>query len=159
MRPVHTGDFDGDTFHRPKYRALLAAFIFVTAVVLLNVLIAIVSDSYNKATETAPQLFYRARLELITETGGMTKYVPAWLKPTQNVASIKKRLHDVLKESRDSFEDPGRIGYAIQHVKAIVKDSTQRTVADASEREARLEKRMADMEQTLAKIVGLLENQ
>ena len=47
---------------------LLDLFLLLVVMVLSNVLIAIVSDSYDEATAESEELFWRARFELVAET-------------------------------------------------------------------------------------------
>lgn len=61
------GDFEPDTYPRTVDKCLLFVFIFVVIIVMLNVLIAIVCDSYNYAMATSVQLFWRSRLEVMYE--------------------------------------------------------------------------------------------
>lgn len=61
------GDLDTDAYPTALDKLILLLFIFVIVVVMLNVLIAIVCDSYNYAMATSVQLFWRSRLELMFE--------------------------------------------------------------------------------------------
>ena len=56
------GDFDADNFDKVVLRVLLVFYIIVVIVIFLNVLIAIVSDSYEMAMAQAEALYYRSRL-------------------------------------------------------------------------------------------------
>jgi len=51
-------------------------------VVQLNILIAIVSDSYDAAMAKSEALYYRANFELVTETAWAETCFPNWLLPT-----------------------------------------------------------------------------
>mgnify|MGYP004109299303 CR=1 FL=1 len=60
-----------DLYDNKALKLILALFIFIVVVVLLNVLIAIVSKSHDDITgKIAAGLFYRSRLEYITEVLG-----------------------------------------------------------------------------------------
>ena len=62
----------------------------VVVIVQLNILIAIVSDSYDAAMAKSEALTHRSHLELVTETA--TKWFPRRLLPTIDEAWIKTRL-------------------------------------------------------------------
>ena len=55
---------------------MLGLFTLFFIVVMINVLIAIVSDAYDNALATSKSLFYRSRFELVKDT---TWYHPTWL--------------------------------------------------------------------------------
>ena len=61
------GDYDPDQFESKYAYFLSAAFMFIVVVVMLNVLIAIVSDSYDNAMVRSNELFWSARLSLVAE--------------------------------------------------------------------------------------------
>ena len=61
------GDFDRDDFTTVFSVFLVVFYSFMVVVVLLNVLIAIASDSYEKCLVRSPNLFGRARVMLIAE--------------------------------------------------------------------------------------------
>lgn len=64
------GDIDGVNIAKTEYDTdliLLVMFIFVSEVVLVNVLFAIVSDSYDVAMADAYEMFWGGKLELIFE--------------------------------------------------------------------------------------------
>jgi hypothetical protein len=64
-------------------------------IILLNVLIAVVSDSYFYAKTKARQLFLRARLELIAELDalGLTDEVPL---NQQNMEPFSNRVRSMI---------------------------------------------------------------
>lgn len=61
------GTFERDTFSTVFSVILIVVFSFMVVIVLLNVLIAIVSDSYEKCLIRSQSLFGRARVMLIAE--------------------------------------------------------------------------------------------
>ena len=63
------GDFDPDNFPKPIDKYYLILYLLVTVVVQLNILIAIVSDSYDAAMARSEALYYRAHNDLITAAG------------------------------------------------------------------------------------------
>lgn len=61
------GEFDGEDFESGLAMLLVIFFTFMVVIVLLNVLIAIVSDSYEKCLTRSEFLFGRARVVLLAE--------------------------------------------------------------------------------------------
>merc|ERR1711871_579689 len=57
----------------------MEVFLFMVVIVMLNVLIAIVSDSYAEAMATAFETYWMARLDLVSEIA-TTFHVPKWIK-------------------------------------------------------------------------------
>ena len=108
-------------------------YLLVTVVVQLNILIAIVSDSYDAARATGKALYYRAHLELVTETSWIAnRLLPRRLLPTIDEDWIKWRLATVLKEQDD--DDRGRIVDITRRTRAAVQADTRRAIADLEER-------------------------
>ena len=61
------GSFEREDFHTPFSVFLIVLFTLLVAIVLLNVLIAIVSDSYEKCLIRSQYLFGRARVMILAE--------------------------------------------------------------------------------------------
>ena len=134
-------------------RVLLVGFIFVVIVVLLNVLIAIVSDSYDLSMAKAEALYLRSRLELITETAPIASRLPAWMLPTLDKDSITKSITEALDEAKsDKADDPNRLNYTINAVEAIVENRSQRT-------EQNLRAELASMREELSDLAKVVETQ
>ena len=101
IRAGFIGEFDPDNFDEVVVRCLLVFYVLVVMVVLLNVLIAIVSDSYDISMAKAEALYYRSRLELITEMAPIASRLPKlpkWMQPeaTKRLADART-LVDALK--------------------------------------------------------------
>ena len=78
-----TGDFDADNYPTHVDQALLVTYLLVTVIVQLNILIAIVSDSYDAARASGKALYYRAHLSLVSETATIaSRCIPRRLLPT-----------------------------------------------------------------------------
>ena len=130
-------------------RVLLVGFIFVVIVVLLNVLIAIVSDSYDLSMAKAEGLYYRSRLELITETAPIASRLPKRLLRTINEYSIMKSITEALDEAKkDKADDPNRLNYTINAVEAIVDNRTRKLEAKIDQLTAMIQKLLDDKEQS-----------
>ena len=128
------GDYDLDNFPRHADRTYLVLFLVVVVIIQMNILIAIVSDSYDAAMAKSEALYYRSHLELVTETATIaSRCIPQWLLPKIEEDWIKERLSDALEES-DEGEDQGRINYTSERVRAAVQADTKRAVAAFEER-------------------------
>ena len=61
------GDFDDGAFLSPEDKALFVLYMFFVVIVMLNILIAIVSDSYDDGMVRSESLFWLARLGMAQE--------------------------------------------------------------------------------------------
>ena len=94
------GDFESDTYSDTFEWTLFIMFSFLVMIILLNVLIAIVSDSYDAAMAKSEALYYRSHLELVTETAWAAKRAPRRLLPTIDEAWIKESWERIKAEER-----------------------------------------------------------
>ena len=79
------GDYNSALYPAPGDKVLLDCFVMVISIVMLNVLIAIVSDSYDEAMATTFKLFWRERLELVTmQTRSFGTMFPKRLRLTRD---------------------------------------------------------------------------
>ena len=130
-------------------------YIIVVIVIFLNVLIAIVSDSYDLSMAKAEALYYRSRLELITETAPIASRLPKWMLPTNDKDSITKSITEALNEAKkDKADDPNRLNYTINAVEAIVENRSQRT--EQNLREA-METRVTALETKIDKLTEMIQ--
>ena len=132
------GDYDLDNYPNPADRTYLVLFLVVVVIVQLNILIAIVSDSYDAAMAKSEALYYRSHLELVTETAWAATRLPRRLLPRIDEAWIEERLAAALEETEDG-DDQGRINYTSERTRAAVQADTRRAIADL---EARMVERM-----------------
>ena len=168
-------------------RVLLVFFILVVMIVFLNVLIAIVSDSYDISMAKAEALYYRSRLELITEMGPVASLLlPKWMQPevikkladalkaadallyafaAQEAALIEKRITKALAHLKKAkSHDPHRVNYMINRVATIVDHSERQTghridAVETELAEARKElSEIKDMLQSLIAVPPLIDN-
>ena len=129
------GDYDLDNYPNPADRTYLVLFLVVVVIVQLNILIAIVSDSYDAAMAKSEALYYRAHLELVGETATKaSRCIPQRLLPKIDEGWIKKRLAAALEETKGRDDDQGRINYTSQRTRAMVQADTRRAIADLEER-------------------------
>ena len=123
----------------------------------MNVLIAIVSDSYDLSMARAEALFYRSRLELITEMAPIASRLPKWMLPTNDEESITESITEALDDLKnDKADDPNRLNYTINAIEAIVDHSERRTGhrIDAVETElAATRKELSEMKAMLQRLI------
>ena len=159
---TRVGYFDADNFDKVVLRVLLVFYIIVVIVIFLNVLIAIVSDSYDLSMAKAEGLYLRSRLELITETAPIASRLPKWMLPTIDKKSIKKSITEALDDlKKDKADDPNRLNYTINAVEAIVENRSQRTEqnlrVELAATQQRLEAELAATRKELSDMMALLE--
>ena len=128
------GDYDLDNYPNPADRTYLVLFLVVVVIVQLNILIAIVSDSYDAAIAKSEALYYRSHLELVSETAWAAQRFPRRLLPTIDEGWIKTRLAAALEETKGGDDDQGRINYTSERTRAAVQADTRRAIADLEER-------------------------
>ncbi|GMI61217.1 hypothetical protein ScalyP_jg11542 [Parmales sp. scaly parma] len=85
------GDFNVEIFTSPYSRLLGQGFMFAVVVCMLNVLIAIVGDSYEAAMTKSTELHWRAQFELITEISTTFKNLA---KKSKKILDFVEKLHD-----------------------------------------------------------------
>ncbi|GMH99966.1 hypothetical protein TrVE_jg4698 [Triparma verrucosa] len=78
------GSFEFSDFSGVWGQGLFICYSFLVVIILLNVLIAIVSDSYDAVLVTSTELFWRSRLELVAEITTTFKWflqdIEVWVK-------------------------------------------------------------------------------
>lgn len=114
------GDFDGNAFPYKGDKMILDMFIMIINVVMLNVLIAIVSDSYDTAIAKSYGLFWFERLSVVLET----TTIFGWTFKDTNVdyRTILKTTKLHLGGSNMRYHKMGRI----QHIERRVAQNTDR---------------------------------
>ena len=142
------GDFDADNFPEPVSRFYLLMYLLLTVVVQLNILIAIVSDSYDAAMAKSEALYYHAHNDLVTETWGIASWFPRCLRPTIEGKWIEARLAAALEECMDG-ENQGRIVDTTQRTRAAVQEDVQRAVAPIKEEIRQLDRQLKEILQAL----------
>ena len=187
IRAGFVGEFDPDNFDEEVVRVLLVFFVLVVMVVLLNVLIAIVSDSYDISMAKAEALYYRSRLELITEMGPVASLLlPKWMQPEviKKLADGRKffdELADALKAAdallyafaaQEAALIEKRITKALAHLKKAKSHDPHRvnyminrvaTIVDHSERQTghridAVETELAEARKELSEIKDMLQS-
>ena len=161
IRAGFVGEFDPDNFDEVAVRVLLVFYVLVVMVVLLNVLIAIVSDSYDISMAKAEALYYRSRLELITEMAPIASRLPKlpqWMQPeaTKELADARKKLVDEL-----GLPDVLPDAFAAQEAaaEALIKKRITKALADLKKAKSHDPHRVNYMMNRVATIVDHSERQ
>lgn len=98
-----TGEFDSDATPNPIDRFYIDLFIFVVSVLMFNLTIAVISDSYHKNLSKSAEVFWRTRLTIIHETRTVFgASVARRVKPT--VDDVKPRLRREIFSGRHGRE-------------------------------------------------------
>ena len=148
------GDYDLDNYPNPADRTYLVLFLVVVVIVQLNILIAIVSDSYDAAMAKSEALYYRSHLELVTETAWAAKRFPRRLLPTIDEAWIKTRLAAALEEAKGGDDDQGRINYTSQRTRAMVQADTRRAIAPINQNIAEINRNIAELQEMMQRLLA-----
>ena len=159
IRAGFIGEFDPDNFDEVVVRYLLVFYVLVVMVVLLNVLIAIVSDSYDISMAKAEGLFLRSRCELITETAPIASRLPKWMLPTNDEESITESITEALDDlKKDKADDPNRLNYTINAIEAIVDHSERQTGHRIDAVETELAEARKELSEIKAMLQSLIDN-
>ncbi len=148
---------------------LVVLYLFFVVIVMLNVLFAVVSDSYDYAMKRAQQLFLRSRLECVAELDslGLTHEVPTsavmrraeeLLRPLFRLLEAPRSWLRIKADKGDEENWLGRVKHMerkIEEVSVKQEASTKRerevSEQSAQQRAKELEKRMDDMQAQTAK--------
>ena len=103
------GDFNTDAYPDNLSWLLFCLFMFVVVIVMLNVLIAIVSDSYDSALVASSELFWKARVDLISELSTTFERFITWYKRRYGDKKDGKIVLEIKKDSEGDEEWAGRV--------------------------------------------------
>jgi hypothetical protein len=106
-------------------------FIFIVVIVLLNVLIAIVGTSYEEARDNSVGIYYRLKIELITDTAPIASRLPAWMLPTTDKVTVKKDLAATFEKFKEKASKD-------ETVELIVKRALRDTRSELDETQQEL---------------------
>mmetsp|Transcript_4460 Transcript_4460/g.9508 ORF Transcript_4460/g.9508 Transcript_4460/m.9508 type:complete len:415 (+) Transcript_4460:18-1262(+) len=145
------GDFERETFSTDGSVVLFVVYVLLVDVVLLNVLIAVVSDSYEKGLASACKIFMRARLELVAEHdalfssisetwGASNRYLTILLKPLELQLRVRSLGIDDGQSAQHKWA--GRSGNAERRMSEMTKSLGDYVMAS----EKRTEKAIAASE-------------
>ena len=154
------GDFERDWFSSMFMLLLFLGYTFIVMILMLNILIAVVSDSYDYAVIKSRQLFCRARLELAAELDvmfsgscqGGSRYSPLGegAPPNGLVSlgeSILSRVSESIKMSRPLDADDENDAADDWLGRALDMERRTKKLVDASE--ARLAAKLEKIEMML----------
>jgi len=169
------GDFDYNAYPRGVDVFWLDCFLFVMIVVMLNVLIAIVCDSYTDAVEHGDRLFWRARLEQLTEirvVWGRSLIKLGWARtnPADVLVILQQEFENDVAEESKAEGTRRRIIHSLRHIRDEVDTTTQalgrvgdlsghmiRMSADFDARMSRVERHITDLDAKFDRVLELAE--
>lgn len=138
-----TGEVDSDNITGVVNRLYLSAILFVMVVVMLNVLIAIVAESYEDAMTRGAEIFWRSRFEQVAET------IALWGPRASLYPMSRAAVADMLDRHLSVDDIPIGEGASQRHQLARIIELLRDTRLDAI---ANLEEKV----DTLTKQVNLL---
>ncbi|GMH87268.1 hypothetical protein TL16_g10802 [Triparma laevis f. inornata] len=104
--------FGSSAFSGVWAKSLFLCHSFLVVIILLNVLIAIISDSYDAVLVTSTELFWRSRLEVVAElTTTFNVFLKSGLKAwIESVEAYKEKCEDLFKAllGFDPFQKMGK---------------------------------------------------
>jgi len=172
------GDFDIDTYAEDPYlKAVFLATTFLVLVVLLNMLIAIMGDTYDRVQERSTVLFYQARARLLMDywrlpgvgvkqavqrTYNQYQYlhlrIPAdWVNSNDQVeqeVAWEGRLRKLMRRT-DELEAIVTKKFHEQSVRAAKQEELQNAKLEAMNK--KFEKQMSQQTKMLDSILSLLQ--
>jgi len=94
------GTFETDAYPTYFSYALFLAYSFIVVIILLNVLIAIVGDSYDGVLVKSEELFWRSRLELVAEISTTFEWLLCGQNEWENRlrranATVEKKIREI----------------------------------------------------------------
>jgi len=104
MYAVLIGDFELNDYRGgSSVTIVFLAFTLVGVIILLNVLIAVVSDSYEKATAAAKSLFGKARVGFLAEHMALEQFLQPGSNPLEGID------HDLIRNPHQCISIISRI--------------------------------------------------
>eukprot|EP00985_Skeletonema_marinoi_P023688 scaffold15914_cov140-Skeletonema_marinoi.AAC.8 len=86
------GDLDSDSLQKhPLITMIFVLYTFGVTVVLLNILIAIVSDSYQNSYVSSKMMLGKARIIFVSEISSLKSYHRLWIKGTASDGVLSRR--------------------------------------------------------------------
>jgi len=86
------GDLDSDSLQKhPLITMIFVLYTFGVTVVLLNILIAIVSDSYQNSYVSSKMMLGKARIIFVSEISSLKSYHRLWIKGTASDGLLSRR--------------------------------------------------------------------
>ena len=140
---------------------VFVTFVFVCNIVLLNVLIAVVSDSYDYAQTRAANLFLRARIELAAElvAVGAAKHTAGETTYKGQPGLLRAKLERILRTMSDDDEAPSGesewLGRALdqeRRTQHIVEENVAMLQMDLARVETKTERAQQALENKIAKL-------
>jgi len=73
------GDVNPDDYRKDLDKIFLVLIIFFLVVVMLNILIAVVSEAYDSSPENREKLYWRGRFDLVSRTNELSHLLGSWI--------------------------------------------------------------------------------
>ena len=146
------GEFDTDKFPDLFAKIIFALYMFIVVVCMLNVLIAIVSDSYDNAMVKSPELYYRSRLGLIAEISTAFN----WLLKINGKIKEKENLDlspYLLQSSSEGDEWAGKVLDIVKRINRNTGIEVEQVKRDLNEKMNRQHEKMSSQLDDLKKML------
>jgi hypothetical protein len=143
---IMLGQFPKDNFSRFAPACLFLIYTLIVMIVMLNVLIAVVSDGYDYAMTKSKPLFFKARLELVAELD-ISIFGKRHL---DSIDSMLEPLMSTMKFVLRTKQDKGELDIEKEAVWEGKLQHLERTFAAANKAS---EKRIQNLERTITRSV------
>ena len=135
----------------------------------MNVLIAIISESFSEAVTNSERIFYGARIDLLHQLGNGVKalnricpiWVQQWMKQNMDVEELKEELTDIVVEAikgpihySEKSGKRNRYSDLAKRLRDEVRRSASHTVRDVKQVQ---DLSFADMKEDIKELRGLIE--
>ena len=115
-----------DAFADSHFAGLLfVQYSFLVFIVLLNILIAIVGDSYDEALVKSNELFWRSRVELVAEISTTFKWILSLRRGGSDKPELNLKLNLKLDESNSDWT--GRVLDIVRRVNVMTSSEAAKT--------------------------------
>jgi hypothetical protein len=145
---IMLGQFPEDNFSRFAPACLFLIYTLIVMIVMLNVLIAVVSDGYDYAMTKSKRLFFKARLELVAELDHLFSLVSR--QHLDSIDNMLEPLMSTMKFVLRTKQDKGELDIEEEAVWEGKLQHMERTFAAANKAS---EKRIQSLERTVTRSV------
>ena len=148
---------DRDNFDKRPLQWLVVLFVGIVAIILLNVLITIVGESYTKARENSKGIYYRLKIDHILDVAGMMGILPNKypFRRIYNSEDIEGSLTKKLEKAKGkASEDETKVELNLKRALRETHSQLGNTQKELKETQDRI----VEMESKMDKVIDLLEN-
>ena len=133
----------GSLYPTTAMKVLFVLMTFICWIILMNVLIAIISESFSEAVTNSEKIFYGARIDLLHQLGNGVKalnqvcpaWVQRWMKQSMDEEELKVELAPIVFEAikgpihySEKTEKPSRYSDLSKRLRDEVRRSASHTV-------------------------------